>query len=46
MTKFGKMTTPKPIHLGMSKDDGMDGLGTDWLNECHLVGSCVEKLGK
>ena len=34
---------PKTIdyhHLGMSRDDGMDEHGMDWIYGCHLVGFC------
>jgi hypothetical protein len=28
----------------MTRDDGMDEHGIDWLYECHLVGFWVQKL--
>jgi hypothetical protein len=43
------MTTPKTTdyhHLGMSRDDGMDEHGIDWIYWCQLVGFWVWKLGR
>jgi hypothetical protein len=39
MTHIDQMTTPKTIdyhHLDMSKDDGTDEHGIDWLCGCQL----------
>jgi hypothetical protein len=40
---MGQMTKPKPFIMDMSRDDGMDEHGSDWIYGCRLIGFWLKK---